>query len=86
MDDEEDEELKPESTAAKEHDRERLDREADVWRKDGGLKREELVVSRLEETPKVIGVAADWLELDSPDEGIRFDSELVRSLRLTEHS
>jgi hypothetical protein len=33
---------------------------------------------RAEETEHLIGLASDWLELDSPDEGIRFDSELVR--------
>ena len=57
--------------------RERIDWEADVWRKEGGLNRDELVVSRLEETPSMIALASDWLEMDSPDEGIRFDSELV---------
>ena len=57
--------------------REALDREADTWRREGGLRREEVVVSRLEETQHLVALASDWLELDSPDEGIRFDSELV---------
>jgi protein arginine N-methyltransferase 5 len=57
--------------------REALDREADVWRKDGGLLRGEMNVTRLEETQHMIAIAAEWLELDSEDEGIRFDSELV---------
>lgn len=35
-----------------------------------------------EETEHLIGLASDWLELDSPDEGIRFDSELVRRHRI----
>ena len=61
----------------REVEREKTDREADVWRKEGGLRREELNVSRLEESPGLIAMAADWLELDSDDEGIRFDSELV---------
>lgn len=30
-----------------------------------------------EEADTAIALASDWLELDSPDEGIRFDSELV---------
>lgn len=62
--------------------REKSDRDADQWRKEGGFKREELVVSRLEETPALVAVASDWLEMDSPDEGIRFDSELVSKCRL----
>ncbi|ADV21175.1 protein arginine N-methyltransferase 5 [Cryptococcus gattii E566] len=55
----------------------KVDQEADVWRRDGGLKRSEVVVSRLEESQGVIPLASEWLELDSPDEGIRFDSELA---------
>lgn len=31
----------------------------------------------IEETERLVVLASDWLELDSPDEGIRFDSELV---------
>lgn len=31
----------------------------------------------LEEGGSLIGLAADWLELDSPSDGIRFDSEIV---------
>ncbi|KAK4688901.1 type II protein arginine methyltransferase, partial [Tremellales sp. Uapishka_1] len=61
----------------KEREKMELDREADIWRRDGGLRREELNISRLEETQHVIGLASEWLELDSPDEGIRFDSELA---------
>ncbi|ORX34266.1 putative shk1 kinase-binding protein 1 [Kockovaella imperatae] len=57
--------------------REALDKEADIWRKEGGLRRDEVVISRLEETQHVIALASEWLELDSMDEGIRFDSELA---------
>lgn len=60
----------------------KVDQEADVWRRDGGLKRSEVVVSRLEESQGVIPLASEWLELDSPDEGIRFDSELVGLLHI----
>ncbi len=63
--------------AERDKERELVDREADLWRKEGGLRREEVNVSRLEETQHLVGIAAEWLELDSPDEGIRFDSELV---------
>jgi hypothetical protein len=31
----------------------------------------------LDDVGRVVAVAAEWLELDSPDEGIRFDAELV---------
>lgn len=74
------EDLDPASPEALARDqaRERIDREADMWRKDGGLKRDEVNVTRLEEGPNMIAVASEWLELDSCDEGIRFDSELVR--------
>ena len=65
------------STPQEAAEREKVDREADVWRREGGLNRDELVVSRLEETGALIAMASDWLELDSPDEGIRFDSEIV---------
>lgn len=36
----------------------------------------------LEEAGSLLAMAADWLELDSPVEGIRFDSELVREVPL----
>lgn len=68
-----DDDTTPEEAGA----REKVDIEADIWRREGGLHRNELVVSRLEETQTMIATAAEWLELDSPDEGIRFDSELV---------
>ncbi len=73
----EDENASPEVEAERDKERELVDREADLWRKEGGLRREEVNVSRLEETQHLVGIAAEWLELDSPDEGIRFDSELV---------
>ena len=73
---EEEEDPSPETLAA----REGVDREADMWRKEGGLRRDELVVSRLEETQAMVAIASHWLEMDSTDEGIRFDSELVSSI------
>ncbi len=51
--------------------------EAEKWRKEGGFRRTELNVTRLEETGRLVALASDWLELDAADEGIRFDSELV---------
>jgi type II protein arginine methyltransferase len=64
------------------------EREAEKWRKEGGFKRTELNVTRLEETGRLVALASDWLELDAADEGIRFDSELVSrvSMRLCDHS
>jgi protein arginine N-methyltransferase 5 len=79
-DEDEEDQLSPEALEARERDREVVDREADLWRKDGGLLREECNITRLEDGQRVVAVAAEWLELDSPDEGIRFDAELV-SLR-----
>ncbi|KAJ9098885.1 hypothetical protein QFC19_006223 [Naganishia cerealis] len=52
-------------------------REAEAWRNNGGFKRSELNITRLEETERTIALASSWLELDSEDEGIRFDSELA---------
>lgn len=76
MDDEETPAAKG-SAEQREREREKVDREADLWRKEGGLLREEVNISRLEESPHLIGMASEWLELDASDEGIRFDSELV---------
>ena len=76
-DEDEEDQLSPEALEARERDREVVDREADLWRKDGGLLREECNITRLEDGQRVVAVAAEWLELDSPDEGIRFDAELV---------
>jgi protein arginine N-methyltransferase 5 len=60
------------------------DREADLWRKDPSLNRDECNITRFEDAAEVVALASEWLELDSFDEGIRFDSELVsrRVLRL----
>ena len=82
MDDEGDEELqKPEAIESREREREIVDREADLWRKDGGLLREECNITRLVDGQRIVACAAEWLELDSPDEGIRFDAELVSAHR-----
>ncbi|WVR05771.1 hypothetical protein IAU60_002796 [Kwoniella sp. DSM 27419] len=76
--------LSPQELEARDREREELDREADEWRRDGGLRREEVNVSRLEESQAVVALASDWLELDSPDEGIRFDSELALRAELAQ--
>ncbi|KAJ9115298.1 hypothetical protein QFC20_001166 [Naganishia adeliensis] len=52
-------------------------KEAEAWRSNASFKRSELNITRLEETERTIALASTWLELDSEDEGIRFDSELA---------
>lgn len=52
-------------------------REAERWRQTPTFHRGELTMSKYEETEGVIAVISPWLELDSPDEGIRFDSEIA---------
>ncbi|GAA5836114.1 hypothetical protein JCM9279_002199 [Rhodotorula babjevae] len=51
--------------------------EAESWRAGGGFLRNEVNITRSEESGSLISFASDWLELDSPVEGIRFDSELA---------
>ncbi|CED84658.1 Protein kinase inhibitor [Phaffia rhodozyma] len=57
--------------------RRKTEEEAERWRMGGGFMRGEVTVTRLEETEHLIGMASEWLDLDSADEGIRFDSELA---------
>jgi protein arginine N-methyltransferase 5 len=54
-----------------------LTREAEEWRQTPIFHRGEVNLSKYEETDGVIGVVSPWLELDSADEGIRFDSEIA---------
>ncbi|GAA6004774.1 protein arginine N-methyltransferase [Rhodotorula paludigena] len=51
--------------------------EAESWREGGGFLRNEVNITRSEESGSLISFASDWLELDSPVEGIRFDAELA---------
>ena len=51
--------------------------EAERWRAGGGFGRGEVNLTRSEEVQLVMVQAAEWLELDSSVEGIRFDSELA---------
>lgn len=53
-------------------------REAEMWRLAGHFYRNEVNLTRQTEALKSICIASQWLELDSPIEGIRLDSELVR--------
>ncbi|TIB95209.1 NPL4-domain-containing protein [Wallemia mellicola] len=52
-------------------------KEAEIWRLTRVYERKEVNVSKLDECESIIAFASDWLELDSPDEGIRFDSEIA---------
>ncbi|UZJ53777.1 hypothetical protein CBS101457_003097 [Exobasidium rhododendri] len=54
-----------------------LTREAEEWRQTPIFHRGEVNISKYEETEGIIGVISPWLELDSADEGIRFDSEIA---------
>ncbi|KAF8604211.1 PRMT5-domain-containing protein [Ceratobasidium sp. AG-I] len=51
--------------------------EAELWRAGGGFQREELNITRNDQAEYVVGFASEWLELDSPDEGVRYDSEIA---------
>ncbi|GAA5865700.1 hypothetical protein JCM3774_004971 [Rhodotorula dairenensis] len=51
--------------------------ESEDWRAGGGFLRTEVNITRSEESGNLITFASDWLELDSPVEGIRFDAELA---------
>ncbi|GAA5821276.1 hypothetical protein JCM11251_004548 [Rhodosporidiobolus azoricus] len=51
--------------------------EAESWRAGGGFLRNEVNLTRSEEAGSLISFASEWLELDSPVEGIRFDAELA---------
>ncbi|KAG0144676.1 hypothetical protein CROQUDRAFT_659743 [Cronartium quercuum f. sp. fusiforme G11] len=53
------------------------DETAEQWRRDGGFLSSELNLICSEDTPRLLCIGADWLELDSPVEGIRFDCELA---------
>ncbi|SPO21827.1 related to protein arginine N-methyltransferase [Ustilago trichophora] len=52
-------------------------REAEEWRKAPAFKRTEVNLTKLEETEGVLALASQWIELDSPDEGVRLDCELA---------
>lgn len=52
-------------------------REAEEWRNAPSFHRGELNVSKYEDTEGITAVISPWLELDSIDEGIRFDSEIA---------
>lgn len=52
-------------------------REAEEWRKAPAFKSSEVNLTKLEETEGVVALASQWIELDSPDEGVRLDCELA---------
>ncbi|KAJ1034245.1 hypothetical protein NDA18_001109 [Ustilago nuda] len=52
-------------------------REAEEWRRAPAFKRSEVNLTKLEETEGVVALASQWIELDSPDEGVRLDCELA---------
>lgn len=51
--------------------------QADQWRTAPCFHPSEVNIARYEDSEGVTAVASSWLELDSPDEGIRLDSEIA---------
>ncbi|KAL5485729.1 hypothetical protein ACEPAI_6770 [Sanghuangporus weigelae] len=64
-----------------EEERKRKEREfeerAERWRAAPSFLREECNMLGLDEAENVVGLASDWLELDSPDDWIRHDCEIA---------
>ncbi|EJD06474.1 PRMT5-domain-containing protein [Fomitiporia mediterranea MF3/22] len=60
----------------KERERE-LEERAERWRAAPCFQREECNMTGLDEAEGVIGIASDWLELDSPDDWVRHDCEIA---------
>ncbi|EGG06465.1 uncharacterized protein MELLADRAFT_116545 [Melampsora larici-populina 98AG31] len=56
---------------------ETMDETAELWRKDGSFLSSELNITNSADVPRLLCFVAEWLELDSPVEGIRFDCELA---------
>jgi protein arginine N-methyltransferase 5 len=55
-----------------------LEQKAEVWRSGAApFQLDEVVLQRMEEGENVIAFASDWIHLDSPDEWVRYDSELA---------
>ncbi|KAK0545917.1 hypothetical protein OC845_004860 [Tilletia horrida] len=52
-------------------------REAEEWRRAPSFRRGEVNMTRLDDTTGMIALASQWLDLDSPDEGVRLDAELA---------
>ncbi|KZS92654.1 PRMT5-domain-containing protein [Sistotremastrum niveocremeum HHB9708] len=54
------------------------EQKAELWRSGVvAFKREEVIPTTLDEATSIIGLASDWIYLDSPDEWVRHDSELA---------
>ncbi|KAG9005117.1 methyltransferase protein [Tulasnella sp. JGI-2019a] len=57
---------------------------AELWRAgDSGFQRDEVNLTTLGEAESTVGLASEWLELDSPNECVRLDSELALRQELT---
>lgn len=55
----------------------RVQREAEAWRAHPHFLRSELNILSRHESTHVTAIVSQWLELDSEDEGVRFDAELA---------
>ncbi|KAG8908002.1 methyltransferase protein [Tulasnella sp. 403] len=59
------------------NENERRGRQVELWRLSDTFRKEEVNVTKLEEADGIIGLASEWLQLDSPNEEVRQDAELA---------
>lgn len=57
---------------------------AEEWRAAPMFKRGEVTITKLDEAENVLGVASEWIELDSPDDWLRHDYEIVSDFQRLE--
>ncbi|KAG8825337.1 methyltransferase protein [Serendipita sp. 411] len=63
---------------------EETERLAEDWRaSEGPFLREEMNITRLDEAISSIGMVSEWLELDSLDDGVRYDAEIALKQELS---
>ncbi|KAF6757275.1 shk1 kinase-binding protein 1 [Ephemerocybe angulata] len=65
------------SMDATDSEKEEASKAAEAWRSRPGFLRDEVTISRLDEAEGIIVMISEWLELDSPDDGIRHDAEIA---------
>ncbi|TFK28088.1 shk1 kinase-binding protein 1 [Coprinopsis marcescibilis] len=68
---------------ASEEEKEAAERAAETWRLRPSFLKEEVTITRLDEAERVIAMVSEWLELDSPDDGIRTDAETALQQELS---
>ncbi|TEB34666.1 shk1 kinase-binding protein 1 [Coprinellus micaceus] len=65
------------SVDATDSEKEEASKKAEAWRSRPVFMRDEVTISRLDEAEGIIAMVSEWLELDSPDDGIRHDAEIA---------